>query len=146
MSDPEYPATVLAEIDAASAAFAQQEQIPGLALGIVQDGRLVHTVTVGLADRERGRRVEAGTAFRIASMTKNMTALASPVVARRGKAAARLRRSTGTIPQFAAVKPATRDSGRLRCATCSRSTAGLRDRRSVGRPRAGHRARPNSTP
>ena len=63
MSDPEYPATVFAEIDAACAAFAEQERIPGLALGIVQEGRLVHATTVGLADREAGRRVEVGTAF-----------------------------------------------------------------------------------
>jgi CubicO group peptidase (beta-lactamase class C family) len=57
MSNPTYPATGLAEIDAACAAFAEQERIPGLALGIVQDGRLAHAVTVGLADREAGRHV-----------------------------------------------------------------------------------------
>jgi D-alanyl-D-alanine-carboxypeptidase/D-alanyl-D-alanine-endopeptidase len=65
-----------AEIDVACLAFAQQENIPGLAAGVVQGGKLVHVTTAGLADIEGSRRVGAATGFRIASMTKNMTALA----------------------------------------------------------------------
>lgn len=109
MSDHEYPATVLAEIDTACAAFAEQEHIPGLAAGIVQRGRLVHVTALGLADREAGRRVEAGTAFRIASMTKNMTALA--ILALRDRGRLQLDAPLAQyVQQFAAVKPATRDS------------------------------------
>ena len=46
--------SAFAEIDAACAAFAQQHQLPGLAAGIVQNGVLAHTVTVGVADIEAG--------------------------------------------------------------------------------------------
>jgi serine-type D-Ala-D-Ala carboxypeptidase/endopeptidase len=66
---------VLAEIDAIYAAFAQRVSSPGLAAGVVRDGRLVHLFTHGVADRESGAPVTADTAFRIASMTKQVTAL-----------------------------------------------------------------------
>jgi D-alanyl-D-alanine-carboxypeptidase/D-alanyl-D-alanine-endopeptidase len=101
--------TTFTEIDAACAAFVKQEQIPGLTAGIVQDGRLVHVTTVGLADIEASRPVGPATAFRIASMTKNMTALAILSLRDQGRLAldASL---TEYVPQFAAVPPATRDS------------------------------------
>ncbi len=124
MSDPEYPATVLAEIDAASAAFAEQERIPGLALGIVQEGRLVHATMVGLADREAGRRVEVGTGFRIASMTKNMTALA--ILSLRDRGWLQLDAPLAHyVPQFAAVKPATSDSAPVTVRHLLTHTAGF---------------------
>ena len=124
MSDPEYPATLLAEIDAASAAFAEQERIPGLALGIVRNGRLAHATTVGLADREAGRHVEVGTAFRIASMTKNMTALA--ILSLRDRGWLQLDAPLAHyVPQFAAVKPATRDSAPVTVRHLLTHTAGF---------------------
>ena len=98
-----------AEIDAALAAFAQEQQIPGLAAGIVQDGRLVHATTVGLADIEGAREVGPDTAFRIASMTKNMTALAILALRDQGRLALDAPLSQ-YVPQFAAVVPATSDS------------------------------------
>jgi len=124
MSDPEYPATLLAEIHAASAAFAEQERIPGLALGIVQEGRLVHATAVGLADREAGRHVELGTAFRIASMTKNMTAMA--ILSLRDRGWLQLDAPLAHyVPQFAAVKPATRDSAPVTVRHLLTHTAGF---------------------
>ena len=96
-------------IDAAVAAFAQEQKIPGLAAGIVQDGRLVHAATVGLADIETARPVAVDTAFRIASMTKNMTALAILALRDQGRLALDAPLSQ-YVPQFAAVAPATRDS------------------------------------
>ncbi|TAJ97079.1 MAG: class A beta-lactamase-related serine hydrolase [Reyranella sp.] len=124
MSNPAYPANIFAEIDAASAAFAEQERIPGVALGIVQEGRLVHTVTTGLADREGGRPVEAGTAFRIASMTKNMTALA--ILSLRDRGWLQLDAPLAHyVPQFGAVKPATRDSALVTVRHLLTHTAGF---------------------
>src|SRR3954471_7923316 len=67
---------VLAEIDAACAAFAREENIPGLIAAIVQGGRLAHVTAFGRADIEASRPVTPDTAFRIASMTKSTTALA----------------------------------------------------------------------
>ena len=104
-----YGEAMFAEIDAACAAFAEQEKIPGLAAGIVQDGRLVHASAVGVADREAARPVAVDTAFRIASMTKNMTALAVLALRDQGKLALDAPLSQ-YVPQFAAVRPATRDS------------------------------------
>jgi D-alanyl-D-alanine-carboxypeptidase/D-alanyl-D-alanine-endopeptidase len=100
---------MFAEIDTALAAFAEEQQIPGLVTGIVQDGRLVHVTPLGLADIEGGRKVGPDTVFRIASMTKNMTALAILALRDRGRLAldAPLREY---LPQFAAVPPATSDS------------------------------------
>jgi len=124
MSDPEYPATVFAEIDTACAAFARQEEIPGLAMGIVRDGGLVHATTVGLADREAGRRVAPETAFRIASMTKNMTALA--ILSLRDRGWLHLDAPLAHyIPQFAAVKAATRDSAPVTVRHLLTHTAGF---------------------
>ncbi len=100
---------MFAEIDAACAAFAEEQQIPGLVAGIVQQGRLVHATTLGLADREASRKVGPDTAFRIASMTKNMTALA--VLSLRDQGRLVLDASLGEyLPQFARVPLPTRDS------------------------------------
>jgi D-alanyl-D-alanine-carboxypeptidase/D-alanyl-D-alanine-endopeptidase len=97
------------EIDATCLAFAQEQQIPGLAVGIVQSGEIAHVTTVGLADIENERNVETATAFRIASMTKNMTALAVLSLRDEGRLALDAPLSD-YIPQFALVRPATRDS------------------------------------
>ncbi|WP_395711092.1 serine hydrolase domain-containing protein [Reyranella sp.] len=100
---------MFAEIDAACAAFSEEHKLPGLVAGIVDKGRLVHVTALGLADREAGRPVGRDTAFRIASMTKNMTSLAILSLRDAGKLVldAPL---TEYVPQFAAVKPATSDS------------------------------------
>ncbi len=54
--------------------FAEGAGIPGLAFGVVAGGRLVLQGRSGMADQAGGRAVEDGTAFRIASMTKSLTA------------------------------------------------------------------------
>ena len=97
------------EIDAVCKAFVHEHRLPGLAAGIVRDGRLVHATTIGLADQEARRGVSTETGFRIASMTKNMTSLAILVLRDRGL----LRLDAPLyeyVPQFAAVRPATTDS------------------------------------
>ena len=100
---------MFAEIDTALAAFAEEHEIPGLVAGIVQDGRLAHVTPLGLADIEGGRKVGPDTAFRIASMTKNMTALA--ILALRDRGLLALDAPLGEyLPQFASVPAATSDS------------------------------------
>lgn len=49
-------------------------RVPGLAFGIVKDGRLVHVEGIGVQDLEARRPVTADSAFRIASMSKAFTA------------------------------------------------------------------------
>ncbi|MCC8431281.1 beta-lactamase family protein [Reyranella aquatilis] len=124
MTQPAFSRTVLAGIDAACTAFAGQEHVPGLAAGIVQQGRLVHATALGLADREAGRPVATGTAFRIASMTKNMTALA--ILSLRDRGQLQLDAPLAQyVPQFAAVKPATRDSAPVTVRHLITHTAGF---------------------
>ena len=65
----------LPEIDAAFAAFATRARVPGIAYGILVDGALVHTGTVGVREIAGQSRVTTDTVFRIASMTKSFTAL-----------------------------------------------------------------------
>jgi len=98
-----------AEIDTSVATFAEEQQIPGIAVGIVQAGQLTRVATVGLADIEGARKVGPDTAFRIASMTKNMTALA--ILALRDRGLLALDAPLGEyLPQFASVPAATNDS------------------------------------
>jgi CubicO group peptidase (beta-lactamase class C family) len=112
------------EIDAACSAFTQQESLPGLLAGIVQNGHLVHVIALGQADREAGREVTPATAFRIASMTKSTTALAILLLRDQGRLA--LDAPLGdTIPQFSAVAPATRDSAPVTVRHLLTHTAGF---------------------
>jgi CubicO group peptidase (beta-lactamase class C family) len=63
----------LAAVDQLAAAFAERDGQPGLAYGVVAGGVLVHSG--GLGERWLGGpRPDAGTVFRIASMTKSFTA------------------------------------------------------------------------
>lgn len=116
--------SVFREIDAVSRAFADKESIPGVVGGIVQDGRLVHVTALGLADREAGRAVTRATAFRIASMTKSVTALAILSLRDRGKLTLDAPLAS-YVPQFAAVVPATRDSAPVTVRHLLTHTAGF---------------------
>lgn len=117
-------ASALSEIDAACKTFAGKEQIPGMVAGIVQGGRLVHVLAHGLADREAGRAVTRATSFRIASMTKSVTALGILALRDQGRLALDAPLST-FIPQFARVKPATGDSAPVTVRHLLNHTAGF---------------------
>lgn len=116
--------SAFSEIDAACTAFAEKESIPGVIAGIVQGGRLVHVLAHGLADRESGRAVTRATAFRIASMTKSVTALGILALRDHGKLALDAPLAT-YIPQFARVKPATLDSAPVTVRHLLTHTAGF---------------------
>ena len=68
--------TVAQAFDAEMAAFMQPRGVPGGALAVVKDRRLVYAQGYGLADRERKLPVAAESLFRIASITKPFTAVA----------------------------------------------------------------------
>jgi CubicO group peptidase (beta-lactamase class C family) len=63
------------EIDHLFREFAERSRVPGIAYGIVIDGRLSHSGAVGYRDARAKAPVDADTVFRIASMTKSFTAL-----------------------------------------------------------------------
>ena len=68
--------SALPEIDRLMSAFAANAKVPGIAYGIVVDGKVLHIGTAGLRDVSANARVDTNTVFRIASMTKSFTALA----------------------------------------------------------------------
>jgi CubicO group peptidase (beta-lactamase class C family) len=78
-ADPDRVAKLSAafpEINRIMRAFTDQAKVPGIAYGIVIDGRLAYVGVVGLRDVKTGAPVDTGTVFRIASMTKSFTAVA----------------------------------------------------------------------
>ncbi|WP_420125914.1 serine hydrolase domain-containing protein [Longimicrobium sp.] len=64
------------EIDRVMREFAERSRVPGIAYGIVIDGRLAHVGTAGYRELPSRAPVDTGTVFRIASMTKSFTAAA----------------------------------------------------------------------
>jgi CubicO group peptidase (beta-lactamase class C family) len=56
--------------------FTEENHIPGLAYGIVVDGKLVHTANFGFSDISKKIPVSSSTMFRVASMSKSITAMA----------------------------------------------------------------------
>jgi N-acyl-D-amino-acid deacylase len=58
-------------------AFMKARSVPGGALAVVKDRRLVYARGYGLADRERGIEVKSDSLFRIASISKPITAVAA---------------------------------------------------------------------
>ena len=79
------PPLSLASFDREMEAFIAARKIPGGALAVVKDGRLVHARGYGWADRERQQRVEPTSLFRIASISKPITAVAVLKLVEQGK-------------------------------------------------------------
>ncbi|MEZ0395962.1 MAG: serine hydrolase domain-containing protein [Anaerolineales bacterium] len=73
-----------AAIDSYAAAQAEAANIPGLAIGIVHNGEVVHTAGFGVADSS-GAPVTAQTPFVIGSVSKGFTALAILQLAEQGR-------------------------------------------------------------
>ena len=59
---------------AAIARYAKQLRLPGYALAVARDGRIVYTQTEGFADSERRTPIRTDSIFPIASITKTFTA------------------------------------------------------------------------
>jgi D-alanyl-D-alanine-carboxypeptidase/D-alanyl-D-alanine-endopeptidase len=72
------------DLDAIYARFQQAENIPGLVFGVVQDGQLAYAKGLGVAALDSKAPVGPETFFRIASMTKCVTALAVLLLRDRG--------------------------------------------------------------
>jgi serine-type D-Ala-D-Ala carboxypeptidase/endopeptidase len=104
--------------------FRETVHAPGLVWGIVQDGKLAYSGTLGVQDIETQQPVTADTVFRIASMSKAFTALAILELADEGKLSldAPLARY---LPQGRKWHYPTGDSPALRVRDLSGHTAGL---------------------
>lgn len=74
-----------AKIDAAVTAFRARLSIPGISVAIVKDNQIVFRRGYGLADLENQVPATARTVFRIASVTKSITAVAAMQLVEKGK-------------------------------------------------------------
>lgn len=101
------------EIDAVYAAFADRVEAPGVVAGVVQDGRLAHLFARGVADLASGAPVTGDTAFRIASMTKQVTALTILMLRDEGRLSLEAAASD-YVPELAGLPPPTADSPAIR--------------------------------
>jgi serine-type D-Ala-D-Ala carboxypeptidase/endopeptidase len=110
---PALPAPALQTVDGYFRAFQQQENIPGLVWGIVQDGRLVHLGTSGIQDIEARRPVTGESLFRIASMSKAFTALAILKLRDEGRLSLDAPAET-YVPEMRGWRYPTTDSPRIR--------------------------------
>ena len=86
-----------------------KQKLPSLAYGLVLDGALVRSESLGFADIAQKRVPDANTAYRIGSITKSFTALATLMLRDRGELAldAPLARY---LPEASALVYATRDA------------------------------------
>lgn len=74
---PAAQATAFAALDPLFERFMREQHAPGLVYGVVADGRLVYVRSLGVQDLKTKAPVTPDTVFRIASMSKNFTALAA---------------------------------------------------------------------
>jgi len=63
-------------IDSIFKNFAQEQHLPGVAYGLVLDGKLIHKGNIGYTDIEKKIPVTSSSLFRIASMSKSFTSMA----------------------------------------------------------------------
>jgi CubicO group peptidase (beta-lactamase class C family) len=101
-----------------------EAHVPGTVYGVVKDGQLVLAQGLGVRDIETGRRVDADTRFRIASMSKAFTALAILHLRDQGKLALEAPASS-YVPELASWKPPTVDSRTITVADLLHHGAGL---------------------
>jgi CubicO group peptidase (beta-lactamase class C family) len=79
-----FDAARLARIDSHFDRYVSEGKLPGWALLIARDTRIVHVGTGGMRDVEGGHPVELDTIFRIYSMTKPITSVAAMALYERG--------------------------------------------------------------
>src|SRR5262245_43683166 len=105
-------APAFVEIDRLMKSFAEQQHVPGIAYGVLVDGALVHTGTVGVRELAGKTPVDADTVFRIASMTKSFTALCILKLRDEGKLSLD-DPAERYVPELAGLKYPTSDSPKI---------------------------------
>src|SRR5580658_11040110 len=79
------PASKLQGLDDLAAQAMQQWKVPGLALGVVKDGKLIYAKGYGFRDVEHKLPVDTNTLFPIGSISKSFTSLAFAMLNDEGK-------------------------------------------------------------
>lgn len=127
-------APALAQTEAQKAAFAKidplfegwmrDQHAPGLVYGVVVDGRLAYVRALGVQDVETKAPVTADTVFRIASMSKNFTALAALKLRDEGRLRFDAPAET-VVPELTRLKYPTTDSPKITVRDLLTHTAGF---------------------
>ena len=78
------PSGFLAVMDSAAPALLAEHAVPGIAVGVVEDGRVAFTRAYGVEDRASNRPLTTGTLFNFASLSKPVTAWGALHLADRG--------------------------------------------------------------
>jgi CubicO group peptidase (beta-lactamase class C family) len=104
--------TAFADVDALFSDFATQAHVPGAAWGIVIDGELAHSGSMGTRETASKAPVDADTVFRIASMTKSFTAMAILSLRDAGKLSLD-EPAERYVPELTALTYPTSDSPRI---------------------------------
>ena len=105
-------------LEAITARFVTDNRLPGAAVGVVRDGQLAWSHGYGFADRETGRRPDAQTQYRVASISKTFTA--SSILQLRDAGRLRLDDPAGrrTCPRRPRSRTRSARSRTSRCAAC----------------------------
>ena len=101
-----------AAIDPLFETFIRDRHAPGVIYGVVVDGKLAYVRALGVQDTKTNAPVSRDTVFRIASMSKNFTALAALKLRDEGKLRFDAPAET-VIPELANLKYPTSDSPKI---------------------------------
>jgi CubicO group peptidase (beta-lactamase class C family) len=104
---------VAPDLDRIATAFVQDRHVPGMVVGVVLNGKLAYVKTLGVQDTQTKRPVTTDSVFRIASMTKNFTALAALHLRDAGKLQFDAEAET-IVPELKSLHYPTTDSPRIR--------------------------------
>ncbi|WP_309646194.1 serine hydrolase domain-containing protein [Phenylobacterium sp.] len=117
-------AAAFAQLDPIFETFAAERHVPGLVYGVVVDGKLAYVKSIGVQDTEASRPVTADSVFRIASMSKNFTALAILKLRDEGKLSLDAS-AESLIPELKGLTYPTTDSPSIRVRDLLNHTGGF---------------------
>jgi CubicO group peptidase (beta-lactamase class C family) len=112
------------QIDSLTELVLKTFNVPGIAVGVVKDGKLIHAKGYGVANLSTGKKVDENTLFGVASNSKAMTAAALGILVDEGK----IKwddKVTDYIPEFKMYDPYVTDAFTIRDLLTHRSGLGL---------------------
>ncbi len=112
------------QIDSLTELVLKTFNVPGIAVGVVKDGKLIHAKGYGVANINTGKKVDENTLFGVASNSKAMTAAALGILVDEGK----IKwddKVTDYVPEFKMYDPYVTDAFTIRDLLTHRSGLGL---------------------
>ena len=112
------------QIDSLTELVLKTFNVPGIAVGVVKDGKLIHAKGYGIANLKTGKKVDEHTLFGVASNSKAMTVAALGILVDEGK----IKwddKVTDYIPEFKMYDPYVTEAFTIRDLLTHRSGLGL---------------------